>query len=113
MNKTGSNRLTFKDQERITEAALEHPNLGIRRLSSMLAGEGIKATQSNVHTFSKSISFKRANSASSTCNNSISTKGSRCRRRAISREIWRFRAVNAAPVCLVIYFGWKRYDCIG
>jgi type II secretory pathway component PulC len=46
-------KLIPKHRERIASAALEHPNLGIRRLSSMLAREGIKVTESKVHKILK------------------------------------------------------------
>jgi type II secretion system protein C len=46
-------KLTPKHRDRIASAALEHPNLGIRRLSSMLAREGIKVTEGNVHKILK------------------------------------------------------------
>ena len=52
-SRKSSIKLSPENRERIAAAALEHPDLGIRRLSSLLAGEGIKATEARLHSVLK------------------------------------------------------------
>jgi type II secretory pathway component PulC/transposase InsO family protein len=51
--KKPSIKLSPESQERIAAAALEHPDLGVRRLASMLKGEGVDATEGRVRTVLK------------------------------------------------------------
>ena len=51
--KKPSIKLSPESRERIAAAALEHPYLGVRRLASMLKGEGVAATEGRVRTVLK------------------------------------------------------------
>ena len=51
--KKSSIKLSPESRERSAAAALEHPDLGVRRLASMLKGEGVAATEGTVRTVLK------------------------------------------------------------